>query len=155
QRRLADPRVAAHDHDPTAVSRRVSKQGVQPGALQSTPIEHAADATCLRVPVITRRTAERRAARPAPALAQIPVISRGRARTGWRKLASSSQPTPVGTPKMSNAEQARSPASPALTPALPDPGAIITDGIAGHGASAPLPGDAMSAGPAQGHNAQP
>jgi len=56
---------------------------------------------------------------------------------------------------MSNAEQARSPASPALTPALPDPGAITTDGIAGHGASAPLPGDAMSAGPAQGHNAQP
>jgi hypothetical protein len=39
---------------------------------------------------------------------------------------------------MSNAEQAPSPASPALTPALPDRGAVTTDGIAGHGAAAPL-----------------
>jgi pimeloyl-ACP methyl ester carboxylesterase len=51
---------------------------------------------------------------------------------------------------MSNAEQAGSPASPALTPALPDRGAVTADGIAGHGAAAPL-----AAGPAQGHNAQP
>jgi pimeloyl-ACP methyl ester carboxylesterase len=51
---------------------------------------------------------------------------------------------------MSNAEQTRSPASPALTPALPDRGAVTADGIAGHGAAAPL-----AAGPAQGHDAQP
>src|SRR5262249_3571780 len=50
---------------------------------------------------------------------------------------------------MSNAEQIRSPASPALTPALPDRGAVTTDGIAGHGAAAPL-----AAGPAQGHTTQ-
>jgi len=38
---------------------------------------------------------------------------------------------------MSNAEQTRSPASPALTPAPPDQGAVTTDGIAGRGAAAP------------------
>lgn len=56
---------------------------------------------------------------------------------------------------MNNAEQTRSPASPALTQALPDRGAVTTDGVAGHGAAAPLAAGTVSAGPAQGHNAQP
>jgi hypothetical protein len=56
---------------------------------------------------------------------------------------------------MSNDEQAPGPASPALTPALPGRGAVTADGIAGHGAAAPLAAGTMSAGPAQGHNGQP
>ena len=56
---------------------------------------------------------------------------------------------------MSNAGQIRSPASPALTPALPDRGAVTTDGIAGSGAAGPLAASTISAGPVQGHNAQP
>jgi hypothetical protein len=45
QRRLTDPRLAAHNHDPTAAGRRIGEHGVKPGALRGAPPKHAADVT--------------------------------------------------------------------------------------------------------------
>jgi hypothetical protein len=45
QRRLSDPRLAAHNHDPTAAGRRIREQRVKPSALRGAPPKHAADVT--------------------------------------------------------------------------------------------------------------